>query len=122
MSEPRFGIKVTTMLNAADKLADDLDYLCSLVEHPDMEFPIADAVVYANAVMAITAQLEYISEDLAENELNDEEDCVTLTQEELVTLTSYNQSAEVALEILEDVCGISLLLFLGYILSGVHLI
>lgn len=108
MSGQNYGIKITTILNAADKIADDLDYLCSLVEHPDTEFPITDAVVYANAVMALTAQLEFISEDLSENELNDEEDCVTLSQEELITLTSYTESAEEALEILEDVCGISL--------------
>ena len=108
MSEQRFGLKVTTMINAADKIADDLDYLCSLAEQPDIEFPITDAVVYANAVMALNAQLEYISADLAENELNDEGDCVTLTQEELMTLTSHNESVEDALEILEDVCGISL--------------
>ena len=108
MSGQNYGIKVTTMINAADKIADDLDYLCSLVEHPDTEFPITDAVVYASAVMALSAQLEYISADLAENELNDEEDCVTLTQEELMTLTSYTEIAEDALEILEGVCGISL--------------
>jgi len=108
MSGQNYGIKITTMINAAEKLADDLDYLCSLVERPDAEFPITDAVVYANAVMALTAQLEYISVDLAENELNDEQDCVTLTQEELMTITSYTESAEDALEILEDVCGISL--------------
>tara|TARA_R110000822_G_scaffold1791_1_gene8307 strand:+ start:2936 stop:3283 length:348 start_codon:yes stop_codon:yes gene_type:complete len=108
MTEQRFGLKVTTIINAADKIADDLDYLCSLVEQPDTEFPITDAVVYANAVMALNAQLEYISADLAENELNDEGDCVTLTQEELMTLTSYTESVDDALEILEDVCGISL--------------
>jgi len=108
MSGQSYGIKITTMINAAEKLADDLDYLCSLVERPDAEFPIADAVVYANAVMALTAQLEFISEDLAENKLNDEEDCVTLSQEELITLTSYTDSAEEALGLLEDVCGISL--------------
>ena len=108
MSGQNYGIKITTMINAADKLADDLDYLCSLVEQPDTEFPITDAVVYANAVVALTAQLEYISEDLSENELNETEDCVTLTQAEVMALHSHTEGAEAALKILEEVCGISL--------------
>jgi|TARA_R110000824_G_scaffold170946_4_gene348417 DNA-binding Xre family transcriptional regulator len=108
MSGQNYGIKITTMINAADKLADDLDYLCSLIEQPDVEFPITDAVVYARAVIALAAQLEYISEDLSENELNDEEDCVTLSQAEVMTLHSHTEGSEVALKILEEVCGISL--------------
>ena len=56
----------------------------------------------------LTAQLEYISEDLSENELNDEEDCVRLTQAEVMALHSYTESSEAALKILEEVCGISL--------------
>ena len=108
MSGQHYGIKITTMINAADKVANDLDYLCSLVEHPDLEFAINDAVVYAHAVMALTAQLEYISEDLSENELNEEEDCVKLSQAEVTALHSYTESSEAALKILEEVCGISL--------------
>jgi len=108
MSDQLYGIKITTLINAADKVADDLDYLCSLIERPDVEFPITDAVVYARAVIALTAQLDYISEDLAENELNEEEDCVTLSQTEVMTLHSHTEGSEFALKILEDICGISL--------------
>ena len=43
-----------------------------------------------------------------ENELNDEEDCVTLSQAEVMTLHSHTEGSEVALKILEEVCGISL--------------
>ena len=99
---------MSTILNAADTLGDDLDYLCSLVERADPEFQISDALSYAFAVVALSEELEYISEDLSENELNDEEDCVRLTQAEVMALHSYTESSEAALKILEEVCGISL--------------
>ena len=58
-----YGVRLDTVLNAIDELQGDLDYLCSLVESPDPEFKIADAVVYAQTVTAISSHLNFMIED-----------------------------------------------------------
>ena len=108
MTQELFGIRVTTILNAADKLADDLDYLCSLVEQPDPEFCVSDAVTYSCAVTALSTQLEFMTEDLAENDLSEDEEYVKLSKEEIMMLNTYTENAEEALKRLEETCGISL--------------
>jgi hypothetical protein len=108
MSDRYYEMKISTLLNGADKLEADLEYLCALVEQPDKEFRIADAVVYARAVTAVTQQLDFIIEDLSRNELSEDEECVKLTHEEVISLTSYTENSEDALKLLEKICGISL--------------
>jgi len=108
MTKPRYGIKVSTILNAADKLSSDLEYLCSLVEKPDPEFIISDALIYARAVTALSNHVDFVLEDLAENDLSEDETYVKLSDEDIVMMNTYTEGTEDALEILEKVCGISL--------------
>jgi hypothetical protein len=107
MSE-HYGIKVGTILNAIDKLTGDLEYLCSLVEQPDPEFSLPNAVVYSRAVVALYNQLDFLIEDISENMLSKDEEHVRLSKEDIVMLTQYTENTEEALEMLEDLCGISL--------------
>ena len=108
MTKSSYGIKVTTILNAAERLTSDLDYLCSIVENPDPEFPIADALVYARAVTAVSNQLDFFIEDLSENNLSDDEEYVKVSEEEVIMMNTFNEGTETALLILEKICGISL--------------
>tara|TARA_R110000824_G_scaffold285893_1_gene474005 strand:- start:592 stop:927 length:336 start_codon:yes stop_codon:yes gene_type:complete len=108
VTQQSYGIKVSTILNAADTLGDDLDYLCSLVERADPEFQISDALSYAFAVVALSEELEFIVEDLAANDLSEDETYTKLSEEELVMLTTYTNNSEEALRRLEEACGISL--------------
>lgn len=108
MSNEVYGMRISTILNAVSKLTDDLDYLCSLVEQPDPEFPVRDAIVYTGAIAALSNQLEFMLEDLGENDLNEDETHVTLSNEEVMMLQTYTETAEEALELLEERCGISL--------------
>ena len=108
MTQEFFGIRITTILNATDKLTEDLVYLCSLVEQPDPEFFVRDAVVYSYAVSALSNQLEFMIEDLAENDLSEDEEYVKLSKEEVMMLNTYTNNAEEALWRLEETCGISL--------------
>jgi hypothetical protein len=103
-----YGIKIATIINAADSLTADLDYLCSLIEQPDPEFFVCDAVVYSHAVSSLSNQLDFITEDLSENELSEDESYVKLSREEIMTLNRYTENAEEALKQLEETCGISL--------------
>ncbi len=103
-----YGMKVSTLLAAADKLSDDLEYLCSLVEDPHDEFPIVDALVYSTAIMSLSYQINFILEDLTERDLSDDEEYVKLSQDDVLALTSYSDSSEDALLSLEKICGISL--------------
>lgn len=108
MTQKYYGIKISTLLNAADTIEADLDYVCSLAESPDEDFPIADAVVYSYAVMALTQQLDYIMEDISKNPLSEDEEYVRMTAEEISKLNSYTEYSEEALLALEKICKISL--------------
>ena len=108
MTQEFYGIKVTTIISAADKLSADLDYLCSLVEQPDPEFCVDDAVAYSHAVTALSNQLNFIVEDLSDNDLSEDESYVKLSQDQLVILNRCTEHSEDALRRLEEICGISL--------------
>lgn len=109
MSKTSYGIKMSTILNATDRLSEDLDYLCSVVESPDPEFPVTDALAYARAVTAISNQLDFFIEGLSENNLSEDEEYVKVSEEEVHMMNTFNESTEVALLVLEKICGISLL-------------
>ncbi|MCS5550915.1 MAG: hypothetical protein NZ811_05305 [Gammaproteobacteria bacterium] len=100
-------MKVSTIQNAIDQISADLDYLCSLVESPHPDFPVADAVAYSMAIISLTNQLD-LAEDLSENELSEDKKYVKLSEPELQALNSHTEDAELALVRLEEVCGISL--------------
>tara|TARA_R110002126_G_scaffold291580_1_gene453929 strand:+ start:5091 stop:5423 length:333 start_codon:yes stop_codon:yes gene_type:complete len=103
-----YAIRVSTILNAADIIVSDLDYLCALIEKPDPEFVVKDAIAYSAAIAALSTQLEFILEDLADNDLTKDEEHIKITEEEVWALNSYTESTEDALKRLEDACGISL--------------
>ena len=108
MTKEFYRILVTAILNTADKLTADLDYLCSLVEEPDKDFAIRDAIVYANAVVTVSSHLNYVVEDLAENDLSEDENHVKLSREEVMMLDAHAENSEEAIQRLEEICGISL--------------
>lgn len=103
-----YGIKVETILNATEKLTEDLEYLCALVEKPDPEFTIKNAVVYAHAVMTFSNHLDFVLEELTQRDLTPEEDLVKLSEEDVIVMNEYTEASEEALKVLEVVCGISL--------------
>ena len=103
-----YGIKVTTILSATEKLTEDLEYLCSLVEKPDPEFNIKNAIVYAHAVMTLSTHLDFVLEELTNRDLTPDEELVKLSQEDIIAMNEYTEASEEALEDLEVLCGISL--------------
>ena len=103
-----YGIKVTTILSATEKLTDDLEYLCSLIEKPDPEFTIKNAIAYAHAVMTLSNHLDFVLEELTNRDLTPEEDMVKLSEEDVIAMNEYTEATEEALEDLEILCGISL--------------
>jgi len=103
-----YGIKVETILNATEKLTDDLEYLCSIIEKPDPEFKVKNAIVYAHAVMTLSTHLDFVLEELTQRELTPEEDMVKLNEEDVIAMNEYTEASEEALGDLETICGISL--------------
>jgi len=103
-----YGLRVSTILNAADKLTADLEYLCSVCEKPDPEFPIADALIYARALTLIATHLDFIMEEITERGLSADQEYVKLSEEDVITLNAFSDATEAAVELLEERCGISL--------------
>jgi len=108
VSPQSYGLKVATILNAADKLTADLEYLCSLIEQPDPEFPIEDAIVYATAITALSTHIDFVVEDLSLNELSADQSYVKLSKDEVMMLSNYSRHTDEAIQQLEEICGISL--------------
>tara|TARA_Y100000592_G_scaffold25630_1_gene40437 strand:- start:1941 stop:2285 length:345 start_codon:yes stop_codon:yes gene_type:complete len=103
-----YTIKVTTILNATGKLTEDLEYLCSLVEKPDPEFKIKNAIVFSHAVMTLSNHLDFVLEELTNRDLTPDEDMVKLSEEDVIAMNEYTEASEEALADLETLCGISL--------------
>lgn len=103
-----YGIKVTTILQATHQITEDLEYLCSLVEMPDPEFKIKNAIIYAHAVMTLSNHLDFVLEELTERDLTPDQDMVKLSEEDIVAMNEYTEASEEALDDLEILCGISL--------------
>ena len=103
-----YAIRVTTILNATEKLTEDLEYLCSLVEKPDPEFVIKNAIVYAHAIMTLSNHLDFVLEELTQRDLTPDEDMVKLSEEDVIAMSEYTDASEEAIEDLETLCGISL--------------
>tara|TARA_B100000085_G_scaffold186806_1_gene170797 strand:+ start:300 stop:635 length:336 start_codon:yes stop_codon:yes gene_type:complete len=108
MTKQKYGIKISTILNAAEKLSADLEYLCSIAESPDPEFPITDALAYARAVSAVANHLDFVIEDLTENDLSENEEYVKLSQDDILLMSRLTEASEEAIKMLEETCGISL--------------
>ena len=108
MSDHQYGIRQSTILNAIDSITRDLEYLCSLVEKPDGEFVLKDAVAYSRAVMALFHQLEFFLHDIAENDLSTDGEHVKLTTDEIFAMQEHAENAEETMKELEKLCGISL--------------
>tara|TARA_R100000995_G_scaffold84579_1_gene63741 strand:+ start:2369 stop:2701 length:333 start_codon:yes stop_codon:yes gene_type:complete len=107
MSAKTYGMNLDTLLFGIDKTERDLDFLCSLVELPDQEYRIPDAVEYSFAVVALSRQLEYMTIELSTNEVDEETNLVLLTKKQLTKLTNLSDNVEDALRRLRQ-CGISL--------------
>ena len=103
-----YGIKIGTILNGIEKLTADVEYLSSMVEQPDPEFTVSNAVVYAHALSALANQLSFFIEDLTDKDLSDDGEYVKVSHEEVLMMNAHNEAAEEALFILEETCGISL--------------
>jgi len=107
MKKHKFGMPVASLLQGIEVTRKDLNFLCSLVELPDSEFPIPDAVEYSYAIVALTEQLTYMVDHISTNELTDDEDVIKVSKKELLKLTSLSEKVEEALGRLRA-CGISL--------------
>ena len=103
-----YGMKVTTILHATEQLSADLEYLCSLVEKPDPEFKIRNAIVYAHAVMTLSTHLDFVLEELTRRDLTEDEELVKLSEQDVIAMNDYTEASEEAMKDLEELCGISL--------------
>ena len=106
MKKQKYGMPVESLLKGIEVTRKDLDFLCSLIEAPDEEFPIPDAVDYSYAIVALTSQLTYMVDNIAQNELSEDEELITISQKELYKLTELSDKVEEALGRLRA-CGIS---------------
>lgn len=102
-----YGLRITTIDTAIQQLIEDVEYLCSLVEDPDPNFVVKDAVAYSLALTSILQHLNF-AEDLAENEISDNGIYIKVNDKELVAMQEYTKASEEALSHLEETCGISL--------------
>jgi len=107
MKKRTYGMKLDSLIRGIDTTEKDLNFLCSLIESPDEEYNIPDAVEYAHAIVALSRQLNYMISEISENDLTEDEELVMLSKEQLVTLNALTNAVEDAVGRLR-LCGISL--------------
>jgi len=107
MKKQTYGMKISSLLSGIDTTEKDLNFLCSLIESPDEEYNIPDAIEYAHAVVALSRQLNYMISEISENEVTEDEELVMLSKQQLITLNTLTDAVEDALGRLR-LCGISL--------------
>ena len=73
MKKQKYGMPLESLLKGIEVTRKDLDFLCSLTEAPDEEFPIPDAIEYSYAIVALTTQLTYMVDNITQNELSEDE-------------------------------------------------
>ena len=108
-----YGMNVLNLNRGIDLVSQDLDYLCSIVEHPDPEFAVTDALVVAGAlficaIVALANQLSFMSDDISRNPLSTDGKLVKMSEEEVMILSDLSDEAEEAVQLLEEICKISL--------------
>ena len=100
--------------NGLDIAADSLDYLCGFVDDPFEDFKVGDIGVLAAAISAVNSQLQYMTVDLAGNEIvvNEEEgietEYVVLEAEQVTEMAKLADLVDETTEALRDLCHISL--------------
>tara|TARA_R110000824_G_scaffold232068_2_gene419971 strand:+ start:3436 stop:3771 length:336 start_codon:yes stop_codon:yes gene_type:complete len=104
-----YAMRTAALVNGVAIVSADLEFLCSLIECPDKEYQIPDAVDYSIAVLALTNQLAFMTEMLASasDDLSDKDSVIELTKEEVEIMNSLDQDSEDGLETLRE-CGISI--------------
>lgn len=107
MSNTHYGIRIKTIETAISQISGDLEYLCSLIENPDQDFPIKDALVYCRAVRALVEQLD-LAEQISENEIDQEGQFFRVSEKDLHKMGECTDDVEDSLLDLEEICGISL--------------
>jgi hypothetical protein len=107
MKKKQYGMKLDSLIRGIEVTQQDLDFLCSLVEVPDEDYSVPDAIDYSCAVVALYRQLQFMVEDLSANPLSEDENMIKLSKEDLETLTDLSDAVEEALGRLRE-CGISL--------------
>ena len=107
MNKKTYAMNLNNLMNGIKVVGEDLEFLCSLVEDPDSEYKIPDAVEYSNAVVTLMNQLTFMVEEIDHHNLTDDGKFVILTKDEVNTLSVLSDAAEEALEGLRK-CGISI--------------
>jgi hypothetical protein len=107
MKKKSYAMNYDELLRGIEIIGEDLDFLCSLSENPSEEYQIPDAVEYSLAVIALTNQLAYMTQDLATSKLSEDENHVILTKEQVDKMNDLYEEVEEALVRLRK-CGISI--------------
>ncbi len=101
-----YEMKIASLDKGIEDATQDLEFLCSLIETPDREYHIPDAVEYSQAVVALFRQLDFMVEDLGATPLSNDQECVKLTRDQLLKLNSLSNEVDAALRRMRK-CGIS---------------
>ena len=107
MKKKSYAMNYDELLRGIEIIGEDLDFLCSLAESPSEEYKIPDAVEYSLAVIALTNQLSFMTQELATNKLSEDGNHVILTKEQVDTMNDLYEEVEEALVRLRK-CGISI--------------
>ena len=87
-----------------------LDYLCAFVDAPFSEFGVSDIGALASAIAALSEQLQFMSEVLADNKVilanDDNKEYIVLSKDQVVDLAQLSDVVEQKTQELRHLCHI----------------
>lgn len=103
-----YGVKVSSLEVGLDALGGELDHLLSLVESPDPEYKVQDAVLYCEAIATFSEMIEFLVGALSLNEISPDGVHIKMSSEEIVVMGHLSDTTEEIRGDLLKQCGISL--------------
>jgi hypothetical protein len=103
-----YAMKLTTFFAGIETAQSDLKYLEHFVKEPDKKFEIKNILDFCLAVTALSTQIDYMTINLANNNLSEDGRLLYLSEEQLNTLSLYSDLATSAVEKMSNSCGIDM--------------
>ena len=103
-----YAMSLQTFLAGVDAAKKDLDYLEDFLKNPLEDFSIRNATDFCVAFTALIAQLDFMTDELATNEISNDGEMVYLSKDQVLSLSRYSDLATSTVKKMQESCKIDM--------------
>ena len=97
-----YAMSLQTFLAGVEAAKKDLDYLEDFLKNPLEDFSIRNATDFCIAFTALIAQLDFMTRELATNELSNDGEMVYLSKDQVLSLSRCSDLATSTVKKMEE--------------------